>query len=71
LASATIAVTALRGQQAAAASSDPRTAGHPAHGFTVIDGGRSGRIRRPRRSSGSFMERMEGRWRRRRENGGF
>lgn len=71
LASATIAVSAMRGQQAAA--SDPRTAGHPAHGFTVIDGGRSNRSRRPRRvSSGSFMERMEDRWRRRREqNGGF
>lgn len=71
LVSATIAVSAVRGQQAAA--SDPRTAGHPAHGFTVIDGGRSGRSRRPRRvSSGSFMDRMEDRWRRRREqNGGF
>ena len=73
LASATIAVTSLRGQQAAAA--DPRTAGHPAHGFTVIDGGRSGsKIRRPRRtpSSSSFMDRMEDRWRRRRdENNGF
>ena len=71
LVSATIAVSAVRGQQAAA--SDPRTAGHPAHGFTVIDGGRSGRSRRPRRvSSGSFMDRMEDRWRRRRDqNGGF
>jgi len=71
LVSATIAVSAVRGPQAAA--SDPRTAGHPAHGFTVIDGGRSGRSRRPRRvSSGSFMDRMEDRWRRRRDqNGGF
>jgi hypothetical protein len=72
LASATIAVTALRGQQGGS-SADPRNAGHQTHGFTVIDGGRSGKIRRPRRSqSGSFMERMEHRWRRRREdNGGF
>jgi Protein of unknown function (DUF3040) len=69
LVSATIAVTALRGQQAAAA--DPRAA-HPSHGFTVIDGGRSGKTRRARRTSGhSFMERMDERWRRRRENGGF
>jgi hypothetical protein len=65
LVSATIAVTALRGQQQAAA--DPR-ASHPSHGFTVIDGGRSGRSRRPRRgSSHSFMERLDERWRRRRE----
>lgn len=75
LGSATVAVAAVRGQQGA--SAEPRSAGHPAHGFTVIDGGRSGRsgrIRRPRRSrsSGSFMERMESRWRRRREeNGGW
>ena len=71
LGSATIAVTAIRGQQAA--GSESRSAGHPAHGFTVIDGGRSGRSRRKRRvSSASFMDRMEDRWRRRREqNGGF
>ena len=75
LGSATIAGAAVRGQQGA--SAEPRSTGHPAHGFTVIDGGRSGRsgrIRRPRRSrsGGSFMERMESRWRRRREeNGGW
>jgi len=73
LASATIALTAMRGQHSPAAGADPRTAGHPGHGsFTVIDGGRSGRTRRSRRtSSGSFMDRMEDRWRRRREEGGF
>lgn len=75
LASATVAVTALRGQQAAQhGHGDPRAAaGHTTHGFTVIDGGRSGRSRRnKRRSSGSFMERMDERWRRRRdEHGGF
>jgi hypothetical protein len=78
LASATVALTALRGQQSVAAS-DPRTAGHPSTGFAVIDGGRSGRSgrtgrlrRRRSTSSGSFMERLEERWRRRREeNGGF
>jgi Protein of unknown function (DUF3040) len=74
LASAITAITAIRGQQHASAQVDPRTAAHPSRGFTVIDGGRAGRIRRPRRnarSSGTFMERMEERWRRRREQGGF
>jgi DUF3040 family protein len=77
LGSATVALTAIRGQQHAAAPIDPNTAQHPSRGFTVIDGGRAGRVRRPRRtmrgsgSSGTFMERVEERWRRRRENGGF
>jgi hypothetical protein len=73
LGSATVALTAIRGQQAASAPADPRTAMHPSRGFTVIDGGRTSRPRRQRRtaSSGSFMERMEERWRRRRESGGF
>ena len=73
LASATIGVRALRGHQAAAAA-PPRAAGGSS-GFTVIDGGRSGRSRRSRRSSSSsssFMQRLDHRWRRRREeNGGF
>lgn len=75
LGSATIAIGSIRGQQHASATPiDPRTAAHPSRGFTVIDGGRSGRMRRPRRTtraSGTFMERMEERWRRRREQGGF
>jgi hypothetical protein len=74
LASAVIGLNAVRGQQAAAAADAARTAGHPSHGFTVIEGGRRPRLGRTRspRSSGSFMERMEERWRRRREdNGGF
>lgn len=74
LASATVGLTAFKGQQAAAsAPADPRTAMHPSRGFTVIDGGRTSRPRRQRRtaSSGSFMERMEERWRRRREGNGF
>jgi hypothetical protein len=71
LASATVALTAMRGQQAHSAP-DPRTAAHPSHGFTVIDGGRTGRVRRQRRHSGhSFMSRVEERWRRRREDGGY
>ncbi|HET6967950.1 MAG TPA: DUF3040 domain-containing protein [Ornithinibacter sp.] len=74
LGSATVALSAIRGQQAASAPADPRTAMHPSRGFTVIDGGRTSRTRRQRRTSaghGSFMERMEERWRRRRESGGF
>ena len=73
LVSASVAVTALRARQSGQA--EPRSAGHPAHGFTVIDGGRAGRLRRNKaraRSGGSFMDRVEERWRRRREeNGGF
>ena len=70
LASATVALTALRGQQGH--GSDPRAA-HPSHGFTVIEGGRTGKTKRGRRphSGHSFMERMEERWRHRRENGGL
>ena len=78
LVSATVSLTAIRGQAAVAA--EPRSTGHPS-GFAVIDGGRgAGRLRRPRRagqaakqqSHGSFMERLEERWRRRRDqNGGF
>lgn len=74
LASAVVGLNAIRGQQAAAAADAARTAGHPSHGFTVIEGGRRPRLGRTRnaRPSGSFMERMEERWRRRREeNGGF
>lgn len=71
LVSATVALSAVRGQ-AAQNGPDPRAAAHPSHGFTVIDGGRTGRVRRQRRgSSQSFMERMDQRWRRRREEGGF
>ncbi len=67
LASATVALGALRGQQRVT-SSDTVTA-HPS-GFGVVEGGRS-RSHRPRqrRTSGSFMERMEERWRRRRDRG--
>ena len=69
LGSATVALAAMRGQQGRAPES--RSTGRPAHGFTVIEGGRSGKTRRQRRS-GTFMQRMEDRWRRRRdENGGF
>ncbi len=79
LVSATVALGALRGRQAAAAPGtgvDPGVSQHPS-GFSVLEGGkRPRRTRGPRASSGpaasgSFMERMEERWRRRRDNGGF
>jgi len=66
---ATMALAALRGPSAATESRAPES---PARGFTLIEGGRS-RRRTPRTSrsqSGSFMERMEGRWRRRRDERG-
>lgn len=61
LASATIGLTLIRGQRAVSGS-DAGRAAHPA------GRGRPGRSRQAR-SSGSFMERMEQRWRRRRDNG--
>ena len=68
LGSATVGLSALKGQ--AAAESAPTA--HHASGFSVIDGGRKTSSRRSRRqSSGSFMERMEQRWRRRRDEGGM
>ena len=68
LASATVALGSIRGQQG---GGEPRSTDH-ASGFTVIEGGRHGRTRKPRSgaSHSSFMERMEERWRRRREQGG-
>lgn len=72
LGSATIALGAMRGQQQAGPGQQSQ--GHPS-GFSVIDGGRRpGRTKRSRtktRTSGSFMERMDARWRRRRESGGY
>ncbi|WP_232675804.1 DUF3040 domain-containing protein [Nocardioides sp. R-C-SC26] len=70
LLAATIGLGAFRTQRTA--GPDAARQQHPS-GFTVVDGGRSGRTRRQSRprSSGSFMERMEERWRRRRESGGF
>ena len=68
LASATVSLTAIRGQAVAAA--EPHQTGHPS-GFSVIDGGRSGRTKRQKRvSHGTFMERVEERWRRRRDQNG-
>jgi len=69
LASATVALTALRGQRSAPAT--PAEAPREASGFTVIQGGGGRGARKPRRPRSSLTERMEERWRRRRENGGF
>ena len=78
LVSATVALGALRGRHASAApGAETGATAHPS-GFSVLDGGkRPRRTRGPRAghgssgSSGSFMERMEERWRRRRDNGGL
>ena len=76
LASATYGLAALRGHagHTAAEAPTPEDNGpheRTHHGFGVIDGGRSGRSRSHRpRQSGSFMERLEERWRRRRNDGG-
>ncbi|HEU4568823.1 MAG TPA: DUF3040 domain-containing protein [Marmoricola sp.] len=75
LGAATIGVTALRGRPLlgrAGRSSTPRSS----HGFTVFDGGRAGRPGRTGRgrkskASGTFMERVEERWRRRRDGFGW
>jgi UPF0716 family protein affecting phage T7 exclusion len=63
LGAATVALTALRGRPLprAARASHP----HASHGFTVFDGGRAGRG--PAARSGSFMNKVEARWRRRRD----
>jgi hypothetical protein len=70
LASATLCATAIRGQRNAGNEPPAPAPGEGAHGFTLIHG--SGRkARAARQSSGSFMERLEERWRKRRDNGGF
>lgn len=72
LGAATFGLTAMRGQPSAGAARPHPGApeGNGPAAFTLIHGG--GRGRRPRRlSHGSFMERMEERWRRRRDEGGY
>ena len=71
LGSATVALSALRGQRGAPATASETPAADPQSGLTLLQGGR--RDRRPRRTKNhdSFMDRMEERWRRRRETGGF
>ena len=69
LTSATLGLTALRGQRAGGPAPAPTT---DEGSLTLLQGGR--RERRPRqqrqRTHASFMERMEERWRRRRDGGG-
>lgn len=67
LGSATVGLTAVRGRPLNLPGHGPRGS-HGSHGFTVIDGGRSTRGSRSR-ASGSFMDRVEARWRRRRDRG--
>jgi uncharacterized membrane protein YgcG len=70
LASATYGLAVLRGHAPAATTA--ATERDHGSGFSVIDGGRAGKgSRRPRRtrSSHTFMERMDERWRRRRDGG--
>ena len=71
LTSATYGLAVLRGHAPTTATAKAEHE-HSSHGFSVIDGGRAGKgARRPRRtrSSHSFMERMDERWRRRRDGG--
>jgi hypothetical protein len=81
LVSAMVGLAAWRGQRVADdhAPSSPEALfdfdDHP-HRFQVLDGGRADRPKRQRRAprpprQGTFMQRLERRWQRRREQGGF
>ncbi len=66
LCSATYGLTVLRGSSAAPVATETRSSKHD--GFGIVDGGK--KARRPKqRANGSFMDRMEDRWRRRRDQG--
>lgn len=67
LGAAFFGLTAMRARHAV--PDTPEQALQGSQGLTVIDGGRRPRRQRSPRGSGSFMERMEQRWRRRREGG--
>ena len=75
LGSAYVALTAWKGQHAAPQSEEAhalREVSDGAFGLSVIEGGKAKKRRPPRpRANGHFMERVEERWRRRRENGGL
>ncbi len=71
LASATYGLAVLRGHKHPPQASEAATLDPPSRGgFSVIDGGRKHRPRRDHTST-PFMARLEERWRRRKENGGF
>jgi len=67
LLSATVGLTAIRGHAAQAATSEAPTEGP--HGLRAVDGGKSRPRRNRRHQHHSFTERMEERWRRRRDEG--
>jgi hypothetical protein len=71
LIAATVCATAVRSQRHGPPEPQAPVPGEGPHGFTLIHGsGRGRKSRRPQaQSSGSFMERLEERWRKRRENG--
>ena len=73
LIAATVCATAIRSQRHGPAEPPQPVPGEGPHGFTLIHGsGRGRKSKRPRaQTSASFMERLEERWRKRRENGGF
>lgn len=73
LVAATVGLAALRRPAPNAAKAAEGKAARPsAHaGFGVVDGGRSSRRPRRPKAHGGFMERLEERWRRRRESGEF
>lgn len=66
LASATYGLTVMRGSARGSAETAAKDTKHT--GFQVVDGGKKSRPQRPR-AQGSFMERMEERWRKRRDQG--
>ena len=70
---ATVCATTIRSQRHGPPEPQAPVPGEGPHGFTLIHGsGRGRKSRRPQaQSSASFMERLEERWRKRRENGGF
>ena len=68
LGSATLLLSALRGQRGAGDAPAP-SAHHPS-GLRVVDGGRKPR-RSSSRSHDGFMGALQARWRRRRDRGGF
>ena len=81
LASATIGLAAWRGHRVTDDHAKPAPDAlfdfddHP-HRFEVLDGGRAGKAKRPRRQprarrQGTFMQRLEQRWQHRRDQGGY
>ena len=73
LGSATFGLAALRNRSLSTKPSagSSFSSSHPSRGFTVHEGGRRGRFRRHQRGRGAFMARMEERWRKRRDDGGW